>query len=110
MPVTATLSKRHGVGGVTYAVFTLAFTGNYTTGGDSLDFAPIMGFTNRQPDFVQIEGINGYNFQYDFTNKLLPVFSTATTQLTNGAAYPAGVGSDTQIRAYIVYVSTPKLA
>lgn len=69
MAVTATLLKRlkdpQGLRGI----FTLVFSGNYATGGASLDFSPKIGYTNRQPGRVEIIGIAGYIYEYDLTNK-----------------------------------------
>lgn len=74
MALTATLVKRHQGGMGTVGKFSIAATGNYATGGMSLDFTPVMGYTNRQPDFVEIRGIAGYTYSYDLTNKKVLIF------------------------------------
>lgn len=76
MALTATLVKRHQGGSGTIGKFTIAASGNYATGGMDLDFAPVMGYTNRQPDFVQVQGMAGYTYQYDHTNKKLLIFQS----------------------------------
>lgn len=68
MAVAGTLLKRVGTNEIT-GVFSLAFSGSYATGGDALDFATLIGATNRQPVFVEIQGIAGYRYEYDLTNK-----------------------------------------
>ena len=68
MAMAATKVKAHGFG-IIEGVFSLVASGSYSTGGDSLDFAPVMGYTNKQPTWVHIEGIAGYIYEYDYTNK-----------------------------------------
>src|SRR5713226_545402 len=74
---------------------TLAFSGSYATNGDALDFGPVVGFSNKQPLNVDITGIAGFYYEYDYVAKKLRVRTgaaaqTALTELTAGA-YPAGV-------------------
>jgi len=68
MAMTGTLVKRRGFG-IIEGVFSLAASGSYATGGDTLDFAPLMGYTNKQPTWVEIQGIAGFIYEYDRTNK-----------------------------------------
>lgn len=77
MALAATLKKRHNAGGVTVGIFTVVASGNYATGGDDLDLTKVLGYTNRLPDFVDVNGISGYTYQYDIANKKLKVFQVA---------------------------------
>jgi hypothetical protein len=74
MALTATLVKRHQSGLGLVAKFSIAAAGTYTTGGMTLDFAPVVGYTNRQPDFALINGLAGYVYKYDLTNKTVWIY------------------------------------
>lgn len=75
---------------------TLAASGNYTTGGDGLDFRGYARLVQRDPKIVQIKGIKGYMYSYDFVNRKMIVHTTAATELAGApTAYPAGVTGDT---------------
>lgn len=76
-------------------------SGSYATGGDALDFAPLAGLTTKQPDFVQVEGIAGFVYQYDGVAKKLLVYSNTAGGANaplgehTAATYAAGVSGDT---------------
>lgn len=99
MAMAATLVKRTKTSGEIVGIFTLTASGSYSTGGDSLDFSTIIGFTNQQPDFVQIVGIAGYRYEYDIANKKVLVrqvdfaggtVSKPTFTVKNGTAVANG--------------------
>ena len=83
-----------------YAVATLTFSGNYTTGGDTLDFTQV---TNVVPSdtIVQVfaESQNGNSGYYipvqgaALNNWKLKAFLGGGTEVTAGA-YPASVTTD----------------
>lgn len=112
MAMAATLRKRHSSGGVTTATFSLVASGNYSTGGDSVDFAPKVGFLNKQPEFVDINGKSGFIYSYDAANKKVISYcvttSGANTALgeVSAGAYPAGITGDT-IRVICTWVGVP---
>jgi hypothetical protein len=108
MALSVALNKRHGVGGILVGLVTLTFSGSYATGGEAVDFTTTLGYTNRKPDMMICFGLNGYEYQYDRTNNKIVISTTAAAELGAGA-YPAGVSSDTQIRALIIYIGTPSL-
>lgn len=74
---------------------TVAFTSNYATGGDTLDLAPFNP-VQRQPDLVRIEGIAGYKYEYDHTNKKILVrdFPLVTVVGGQGAASALQINPD----------------
>ena len=83
-----------------YAVATLTFTGNYPTGGDTLDFTQV---TDKLPStqVVQVfaESQNGNSGYYipvqgnALNNWKLKAFAGGGTEITAGA-YPASVTTD----------------
>jgi hypothetical protein len=114
MAMAATLNKRSKTSAVYFCKFTLVASGNYATNGDTVDFAPKAGFTNRQPDYVDINGIAGFIYTYDRANKKVLVFgpvtagaNTALGQVSAGA-YPAGITGDT-IDVLAIWFATPGL-
>jgi hypothetical protein len=115
MAVAATLNKRSKTSAVMIAKFTIVASGTYATNGDALDFAPKAGFTNRQPDFVDANGIAGFTYSYDKANKKLLSFAITSSgantpmgQISAGA-YPAGITGDT-ITALCFWFVTPGLS
>jgi hypothetical protein len=84
---------------VTLFFGTLAFSGSYTTGGDTLTLPAVPGYDTSEVVDVLIHGISGYIYQYDKTNATVLVFEQDGT--TGGLAqigattYPAGVTGDT---------------
>lgn len=97
--VTAVLSHKwddskriHVLGALTIG----ASPGTYTTGGIALNFltlitdtrqgfVPLPGIT-KQPQYVNVQGIAGYFYQYDYVNKKLLIRSVgqATFTVKNG--------------------------
>lgn len=69
MAISATLVKRAKSPQGLVGIFTLVASGNYATDGDSLDFAPKIGYTNKQPLSVVIRGIAGYEYEYNLSTK-----------------------------------------
>jgi len=83
-----------------YAMATLSFSGNYTTGGDTLDFTQV---ANQLPSDTILRAFagsqNGNNMYYTavqgtaLNNWKLKCFNGGGTEVTAGA-YPAGVTGD----------------
>jgi hypothetical protein len=103
MPITITLlpSNEDGSGSnLFYAIGTLAFSGNYPTGGDTLDFTTV---ADKLPSdqIIQVfadsqNGNSGYYVPVQGTalnNWKLKGFSGGGTELSAGA-YPASVTTD----------------
>lgn len=115
MPVTATvlaspvgLSSDHRT---VIFIGTLAITGNYAAGGMAADFQALCAgiTTSKQPVHVAIQGIAGYVYEYDYTNKKIIIRAQTNAAAEDAplgeltvAALPAGVTGDT-IRARIVF-------
>ncbi len=93
MAITGALKKRHQTGQGLVAIVTLTASGSYSTGGDSLDLPALVGYTNRQPDFVDINGSGGYVYQYDLANKKVKVFSIAGFTPAGTVAAPVFTGT-----------------
>lgn len=112
MAVTLTrTSRRQGIS-FFIATFTCVFSGSYPAGGEVVDFATLVGYTNKQPFLVEICGKAGYVYQYDFQNKKIMVRVNTGAGANLGlpehtaAAYNAGVTGDT----VTIVVFIPKMA
>ncbi len=103
MPITITLlpSNVDGSGSnLFYAIGTLAFSGSYTTGGDTLDFTTI-AYKLPSTQLVQaiVESQNGNSGYYvpvqgsAFNNWKVKCFAGGGTEIAAGA-YPASITSD----------------
>jgi len=109
MSLTATLLKRKQTGNL-IALVQLVPTGSYITGGDAVDFGPLVG-QNRKPDQAVITGIAGYIYQWDKTNNKVQVRGSAATagaalaEFTSGA-YSAALTADTVI-ARLEWIAIP---
>jgi hypothetical protein len=103
MPITITLlpSNEGGSGSnLFYAIGTLAFSGNYSTGGDTLDFTTV---ADKLPSdqIIQVfadsqNGNSGYYVPVQgsaLNNWKLKAFTGGGTELS-AAAYPGSVTSD----------------
>lgn len=103
MPITITLSPSNQDGSgsnLFYAIGTLAFSGSYTTGGDTLDFSKI---ADKMPSaqIIQVfaDSQNGNAGYYvpvagsTLNNWKLKAFTGDGTELSAGA-YPSSVTSD----------------
>ncbi len=103
MPITITLlpSNVDGSGSsLLYAIGTLAFSGSYPTGGDTLDFTQVIDkLPSTQLIQVFADSQNGNSGYYvpiagsALNNWKLKAFSGGGTEITAGA-YPASVNSD----------------
>ncbi len=85
-------------------VGSVALSGSYATGGDSLPIANFDAKTPKAPYMVQAIGKAGYHYEYDLTNaKLLVrqgVAAGSPLAELGAGAYPGGVTGDTiRIRA-----------
>ena len=103
MPITISLSPLNvdsSASNFVYAIATLAFSGNYPTGGDTLDFTTV---ADKLPStqIVQAfgESQNGNSGYYvaiagaALNNWKLKAFNGGGTEITAGA-YPASVTTD----------------
>ena len=103
MPITITLTPNNADGSgsnLFYAIGTLAFSGNYPTGGDTLDFTQV---ADKLPSdqIIQVfadsqNGNGGYYVPVQgsaLNNWKLKAFTAGGTELSAGA-YPASVTSD----------------
>lgn len=81
-------------------VCSLAFSSNYATGGDALDFLPFFAGLCSQVLYVEIVGGAGNQFEYDKVNKKIKGFSAANTEIA-AAAYNAAITGDTNIIAVV---------
>lgn len=81
-------------------VGTLAFSGSYVTGGDTLNFIAVPTIkSNSVPVNVIMNGIGIYFYRFVFgtttKNSKVIIFSLATGLEIPAGAYPAAVGTDT---------------
>lgn len=92
--ITATVDKQHDTGDLLLVRGTLAFTGNYASGGDSLATV-FAGKVSSSLKALQlfVTGTGGYNYEYDEPNNKLLVRESAAAanpqQEIPVAAYPA---------------------
>jgi signal peptidase I len=112
MAVAVSVKKRVKPGATLVALCQLTLSGNYPTGGDTVDFKSPVGYTNRNPDMAIIQGIAGYIYQWDKANAKLLVrggatAGTALAEFTSGA-YSAALTGDT-ILARLEWVAVPQL-
>ncbi len=103
MSITISLSPANvdsSASNFVYAIATLSFSGNYTTGGDTLDFTQV---TNQLPSDTIVQAFagsqNGNSMYYTavqgsaLNTWKLKCFLGGGTELTAGA-YPASVTTD----------------
>jgi hypothetical protein len=103
MPISITLLPSNGDGSgsnLFYAIGTLAFSGNYPTGGDTLDFTSVASqLPSDQSLQVFADSQNGNAGYYipvqgsALNNWKLKCFSGGGTEVTAGA-YPSSVTTD----------------
>jgi hypothetical protein len=103
MPITISLSPLNvdsSASNFVYAIATLTFSGNYPTGGDTLDFTTVADkLPSDQIIQVFAESQNGNSGYYipvqgsALNNWKLKAFVGGGTEITAGA-YPASVTSD----------------
>lgn len=94
MALTATVSRKLAEIKTIHLYGTLAFSGNYPTGGEALDISALAGFSNKEPIAFQADGLDNFTFRYDYTNKKVMVNLVSTGAEQAAAAYPAGVSGD----------------
>jgi hypothetical protein len=103
MPITLSLASTNvdsSASNFVYAIATLTFTGNYPTGGDTLDFTQVADkLPSTQIVQAFAESQNGNSGYYvaiagsALNNWKLKAFNGGGTEITAGA-YPASVTSD----------------
>ena len=103
MPITISLSPLNvdsSASNFVYAIGTLAFSGNYPTGGDTMDFTQVIDkLPSTQLIQVFADSQNGNAGYYvpvagtALNNWKLKAFNGGGTEITAGA-YPASVTSD----------------
>jgi len=103
MPITITLQANNvdsSASNFVYAIATLTFSGNYPSGGDTLDFTQVADkLDSSQVVQAWAESQNGNSGYYvavagsALNNWKLKCFSGGGTEITAGA-YPASVTSD----------------
>lgn len=109
--MTLAVTKRKQGGNGLIAYVSITNSGDYPTGGDSVDFVAAVGITGRKPDLAVITGIAGYIYQWDKANNKVFVRGSAATagaalaEFTSGA-YSAALTADTVI-ARLEWVAIP---
>lgn len=103
MPISISLTPNNvdsSASNFVYAIATLTFSGNYPTGGDTMDFTQVADkLPSTQIVQAFAESQNGNSGYYVFiqgsalNNAKLKAFNGGGTELTAGA-YPASVTSD----------------
>lgn len=102
MAMAVSSSRPFRLGNVMGATGVLTPSGNYATGGDTVDFTVLPRyFDGRKPDFLMIVGKAGYIYAYDAANGKVMTFFGDNNNAVDGplieipaAAYPAGVTGD----------------
>ena len=114
MAVTLTMLKRSKGGSGLRALVQVVFSGNYPANGEPVDFSAVVGFTNREPDDVDVMGKAGFVYQYDPVNDKILVYcntaggANAPLGEHTAAAYAAGVTGDS-ITAECEWRTVPSL-
>jgi hypothetical protein len=105
MAATAVITTKWDDTKRVHILASLALTGNYSTGGISLDL--LTALTDTRPGFVALpgiggqpilarfEGIAGYKYEYDYTNKKLIIRQVA-------AQTPAGTNAASTVTGNVV--------
>ncbi len=112
MAIAVTITDRWNDGKRLHVSGTLAFSGNYATGGDTLDFTGKV-LASRAPVAVRVEGIAGFRYEVNIgsgiANSLVlvrqynyPAASAGPATELSAAAYPAGVTGDT-VRFHAIF-------
>jgi hypothetical protein len=96
--VTIPAQNIDATGVVVWVLGTLAFSGSYTTGGDTLDLTqqPLVPST-QVPIQATIQGQSGYNYVFvpgtALNNNKVKIYTSGQTELASGA-YPAAIVND----------------
>lgn len=110
MAIAATVTKTWNDGDTVHVIGTLAFSGSYSTGGDTLNWKTVASFIKSSllPIWVNVDGIAGYKYEHVMgagsdQSVCKVIVRVATTSGANiglaehtAAAYAAGVTGDTQ--------------
>jgi len=103
IPLPGSAEPVQALGDLWTAFASLAFSGNYATGGDSWDASTL--FTGQANPtsilVVDVAGGAGYSAEYDKVAKKLKIFSASGTELAAGA-YPAALTGDANVVAQVV--------
>lgn len=102
MSLALTVTKTDALGKLIYVTGTIVASGNYVTGGDTLDLSDFKIKSNRVPLFVSIVGKAGYIYGFDYgttiANGKMLTFENGAVNTPHAqiaaAAYPAGVTGD----------------
>lgn len=117
MALAITVREKWFDGQRLHIVGSIAATGNYASGGDTLSFASGEIKSQKIPDHVDVHGVAGFVYEFldgtDNATGKLKVRGQEPTSATAGvialseiaaAAYPAGVTGDT-IRFHAIFKS-----
>ena len=109
MPIAITLTQIQENNDSVSIIGTLAFSGAYTTGGDTLDFTTIAGNATSNgriftpaglPVSCQINGSAGYSFGFvagtALNNSKVKVLSSSATEVS-ASTYSTNISGDTNI-------------
>jgi len=86
------------------AMCRITLSGSYATPGEIIDFAAAVGFTNKVPDKVEIDGNSGWEFRYNPATLRMSIRGQQPTSATAGiipldelanGAYPGTLTGDT---------------
>jgi hypothetical protein len=96
--VTIPAQNIDATGVLVWALGTLAFSGSYITGGDTLDLSQQPLVPSAQvPIQATIQGQSGYNYVFipgsALNNNKVKIYSSGQTELASGA-YPAAIAND----------------
>lgn len=97
----------------THAVGTIGIAaGDYVTGGFTMDFQANIPHisTSKQPIWVDIRGIAGYKYEYDYTNKKIIIRQTGTVTPAGTNSAPAFTGSALATHAHDLLVKGGQIA
>lgn len=112
MALAVTVIDKYFDGKRGHMVIGVTASGNYATGGDTLNLAGLMPGAGTLPTWVELQGINGFIYAYAAgttqQNGKVKVFVEGTVSANapliehTAAAYVAGVTSDT-ITGYVEF-------
>ena len=85
-----------------HVVGTLAFSGNYATGGVAVSFADIKIKSASPPVYVAVSGLSKYLYLFNYATGKLKNIVPDTGVEVSAAAYPAGITGDT-VTIYAIF-------